>query len=369
MPEPFTEANGWCPFADYVTSPWYWGRPQQQVLAVVLHIAEGTYQGSIRELTDPNSQRRVSAHFIISKQGDITQMVSILDRAHGNGLGYENGRWYNANHKVVYPTWPDIVRGVNPNHYTISIEHEGFRDEVWTPEMDASNTRLLRWIADQLHMVYEAGHTLIGHCNIDPVDKWFCPGPHVDYARIAADANGAVQPLPPISVDSPILGPASGLMRQAVAYIQARLKASSEYKSDVGTIMGFYWQYAVQVGVDPFLAAAQCIHETDSLNSFWAARPRRNPAGLGVHEEGGLSFPTWDLAVQAHLGQLLAMALTDAQANPAQTVMMSHNPRHHLIPSAWRGVAHKWRDLGGRWTQNPNYADGVVRRALEMRGT
>lgn len=367
MPEPFTEANGWCPFADeYTPSPWYWRRPQPQVLAVVLHVAEGTYRGSIQHLTNPDSESKASAHFIISKQGQICQMVSILDRAHGNGLYWQNG-WRNPRHKPVTPTWPDIIRGLNPNQYTISIEHEGYRDEPWTTAMDEANTRLLKWIAGQTGLVYEPMHSLIGHCHIDPVDKWFCPGPHVDYARIAAAANGPAAPLPAISVDLPILGPASGLMRQAIAYIQAHLKPSSEYRNDVGIIMGFYWKYAAQVGIDPFMAAAQCVHETDSLNSYWAARPRRNPAGLGVHEEGGLSFPTWDLAVQAHLGQLLALALTDEQANAAQREMMQRNPRHHLIPAAWRGVARRWRDLGGRWTANPNYADGVVRRALAMR--
>ena len=79
-----------------------------------------------------------------------------------------------------------------------------------------------------------------------------------------------------------------------------------------------------------------------------------------------LSFATWDDAVQAHLGQLLAMALTDAEADAAQQALMLCNPRHHLIPPESRGVARCWKDLGGRWTPNPDYAAGVVRRAQEM---
>jgi hypothetical protein len=45
---------------------------------------------------------------------------------------------------------------------------------------------------------------------------------------------------------------------------------------------------------------------------------------------------------------------------------MARNPRCHLIPAQFRGVARCWKDLGGRWTLNPDYAAGVVRRALQM---
>jgi hypothetical protein len=190
------------------------------------------------------------------------------------------------------------------------------------------------------------------------------------WSRFRQDGAPAPTPavLADISPDMPILGPDSGTMQQAVAYIKQQLPASSEYSSDVEIIMGYYWQYAPGVGLDPFLAACQCIFETDALRSRWAGRPRRNPAGLGVRQEGGLSFETWEDAVQAHIGQLLAYALTDEEANEAQRQMMSRNPRHHRIPADHRGQAKTLTGLNNRWTDNPQYADGLVSRAQAVRG-
>jgi hypothetical protein len=172
----------------------------------------------------------------------------------------------------------------------------------------------------------------------------------------------------PITRDSPLLGPASGRRSQAVAFVEAALPPSSEYTNDVDLIMSYYWQYAPPVGVDPFLAACQCIFETNALRSYWAARPQRNPAGLGVRQEGGLSFATWEAGVQAHIGQILAFALADHAANAAQRQMMQKNPRHTHIEAHLRGTAPTLAGLDNRWTDDPNYADKLARRAMAVRG-
>lgn len=171
-----------------------------------------------------------------------------------------------------------------------------------------------------------------------------------------------------IGTSMPIAGPASGEMDRAVRFIQSRLPADSEYTNDVGIIMGYYWNLAPAVGVDPFLAAVQCIFETDSLRSQWAARPHRNPAGLGVHQEGGLSFDTWEHAVMAHLGQLVAYALRDDEANDAQRAMIGRNPRLGSIPPAHRGVAKTVAGLNGTWSAAPDYASRLVSRLQAVLG-
>lgn len=178
----------------------------------------------------------------------------------------------------------------------------------------------------------------------------------------------------PITVDSPILGPASGTLDQVVSFVQARLPADSEYTNDVELIMGYYWKYAPAVGVDPFIAATQCIFETDSLRSPRAARPttnpagRRNPAGLGVKLGLDLTFASWEEAVQAHIGQLLAYALTDAEANEAQREMIGRNPVLGQLPADVRGVARTLAGLNHRWTGGDSYASGLVARAAAIRG-
>jgi hypothetical protein len=70
---------------------------------VVLHIAEGSYDGTIS--WQLNHAAEVSSHFIVAKDGRIAQMVDTLDRAWTQADG--NGRW-------------------------LSIEHEGFHGEPLT---------------------------------------------------------------------------------------------------------------------------------------------------------------------------------------------------------------------------------------------
>lgn len=209
-----------------------------------------------------------------------------------------------------------------------------------------------------------------------------CPGAAIteDYYLGALRAgwdrltNPRPAPTTSITVDSPILGPASGTLDQAVAFIKGRLPADSEYANDVELIMGYYWRYAPAVGVDPFIAATQCIFETDGLRSPRSARPtsnpsgRRNPAGLGVKWGVDLTFASWEESVQAHIGQLLAYALRDDEASEEQRQMIGRNPLLAHLPAELRGVAKKLADLNNRWTGGDSYASSLVARAQAIQG-
>ena len=181
-------ALDWCPFAikrPIISDNFSQGRAGQQVKAVVLHIAGGPLSSVFP--TFNGTARKVSAHFCIGKDGTIEQYVSVNDTAYGNGLAWKDGQWYNPSGKPVKPTWQDIIPQVNPNAYTASIEHEGQSADPWTAAMYDANNHLLLWLAEQFDLTYTPHRTLIGHCEIDPVDKATCPGPNVEYARIAAD--------------------------------------------------------------------------------------------------------------------------------------------------------------------------------------
>jgi len=192
MPTP--NAAGWCPFANVDhKSPNFWSGYHTRK-AVVLHIAQGSYESSRIWLTNPDSG--VSSHFIISPEGEISQMVSVFDSSWANGLWWDFGakRWRaprldQAHAPFVDPLWPDIIAGVNPNRYTISVENAGWSGKpVPSAQLDAG-VRLLRWLAELFHWTYTPSHTLIGHKDINPLDKAFCPGPSFDLAQIAARAN------------------------------------------------------------------------------------------------------------------------------------------------------------------------------------
>ena len=86
-----------------------------------------------------------------------------------------------------------------------------------------------------------------------------------------------------------------------------------------------------------------------------------------MRQEGGLSFSTWDAAVQAHIGQLLAFALRDDEANDLQKRAMQANPRHANIGADLRGCAKTIAGLDNRWTADPAYASKLVTRATAIR--
>ena len=195
-PQPPATTTGWCPFATKrpITSNNYdVGRSGQKVKAVVMHIAAGSLAGIFHTFNDPN--RLASAHFAIGKDGTIEQYVSIDDTAYAVGMRYKDGNWYNPRSVLSKPTWMGLQPPLNPNLYTISVEHEGQPEDQWTQPMYDSNNRLLHWIAMQIDLTYVVHQTLIGHYEIDPVDRPNCPGPNVQWDRIAADANTA--PTPP----------------------------------------------------------------------------------------------------------------------------------------------------------------------------
>lgn len=275
------------------------------------------------------------------------------------------------------------------NSYSIGIEVVGDYTNVVWPEPVANLVGHAVAVLKQRLGTFELRYQRMagGISSHRDYNKPACPGNAISndfyldainraYQRLTGGGTISVmqaQPAPaapsvvasPITADSPLLGPDSGGVERCVAFIHKRPQAT-EYNNDVETIMGYYWKYAPAVGLDPFIAACQCIFETDALTSQWAARPRRNPAGLGVRQEGGLSFDTWENAVQAHLGQLLAFALTDAEANDAQRAMMARNPRHANIPAQLRGAAKTIAGLNGRWTDNSDYATGLVNRIASV---
>lgn len=182
---------GWCPFARHLPSPNY-SRGNKGRKAVVIHVADGNEAGSVGWLTNPQSG--VSATFFVSKVGRITQMVSINDTAYTNGLSYISGKqWRDPEGNIVTPPWPGLTPPINPNGTTITIEREGRPNDVPTAAMDAATVRLLQWIDTQIGIDYVPHATLIGHCEISPTARAYCPGPHVDFAALAAAANGTQQ--------------------------------------------------------------------------------------------------------------------------------------------------------------------------------
>jgi mannosyl-glycoprotein endo-beta-N-acetylglucosaminidase len=157
----------------------------------------------------------------------------------------------------------------------------------------------------------------------------------------------------------------------AMAHLAAAPDTGEYVTADWRYIAGEYWSLAAPAGVDPLIAFAQCMHETGNLSSWWAARPRRNPAGIGVTGEPGkgVSFPSWHHSVRAHMGRLCAYALPFGAGTSAQRLLIAEAGRWRAIPSSRRGVATTIAKLEGTWSVgDPNYSEALVAMCNRVAG-
>lgn len=172
-----------------------------------------------------------------------------------------------------------------------------------------------------------------------------------------------------LTEDSPICAAPSAQPEQAVAYIRGRPHGEYTDQDIANVIVPTYYTVCMSVGIDPVLALAQMIHETNNLASFWAARPQRNPAGIGVvgrHQatppanttgwgfnsqrqqwEAGLSFASWQNdSIPAHVGRLLAYAVPSSAETPAQHDLIARALSYRPLPQKLRGTAPALKQLG-----------------------
>lgn len=203
--------TGWYPGAQRVSVPNFTpGRGGQIVLASTQHVTAGAkgkeFPNCITWFQNPAAQ--ASAHFLFGKKGEIVQFVSIDDTAWANGLQYarapqkglnwDGAGWYNARGHKCFPTWPLLARPVSPNLTTVSMEHAGQSDEPWTVPMFNATVDVLQWLGAARRITWTPHRTLIGHYELDTADRRNCPGPHVEWERLARAANQVVpMPSPP----------------------------------------------------------------------------------------------------------------------------------------------------------------------------
>ena len=99
---------------------------------IVLHCTEGSLAGALAEFQRTDS-RKVSAHYVIDRNGDIYQMVNDCDC---------------ANHCV------------GANHGSIGIEHVGSETDSLAPAQAAASAALIRWLLQE-HQIPRAN--IFGH--------------------------------------------------------------------------------------------------------------------------------------------------------------------------------------------------------------
>jgi N-acetyl-anhydromuramyl-L-alanine amidase AmpD len=148
------------------------GRRTYRPTAIVIHIAEGSTAAVDSWFRNPAS--KVSAHYLVTKEGELHQYVREEDTA-----------WHAG--RVHEPTWKGLIAGVNPNLYTIGIEHEGKGDDAWPNLMYERSARLLAEIHCRWGIPIDRAY-VVGHREI--FARKSCPGSMVDLAGLVTRARG-----------------------------------------------------------------------------------------------------------------------------------------------------------------------------------
>ena len=175
--------------ARWIASPNFDSRPIQnlnrpEINLIVIHnisLPPGQYGGNgIIELftntLNPDEHpyyaeihdRKVSAHFLIRRDGELIQFVSCLERAWHAGVSNWQGR-------------------ERCNDFSVGIELEGSDFEVF----EALQYQTLNLILAALQKAYPV-QAIVGHSDIAPGRKTD-PGPYFNWALLNADFNGLIQ--------------------------------------------------------------------------------------------------------------------------------------------------------------------------------
>lgn len=170
-------ASGWCSGISHCPSPNFNARPAGEISLLVIHnislppacFKTGHVQALFQNRLDPGAhpyfegiaELRVSAHFLIERDGEVSQFVSCLERAWHAGVSNFEGR-------------------EGCNDFSIGIELEGTDDQPFT---DVQYTALIE-LTRQLRQVWPSitVERICGHSDIAPQRKTD-PGPYFDWER------------------------------------------------------------------------------------------------------------------------------------------------------------------------------------------
>jgi N-acetyl-anhydromuramyl-L-alanine amidase AmpD len=160
------------------------GRNKYVPIAIVIHIMNGTLDGTDSWFQNPDTKQ--SAHFGIGKNGDVHQYVD-----------QENTAWHAG--RVNAPTWkmikvsndPNKPAYINPNFYTIGIEHEGDEHSVWTDAMYQTSSEVIASVVKKWNIPLDRDH-VIGHHEIYSLKT--CPGTKVDLDKLIQMAIAITNP-------------------------------------------------------------------------------------------------------------------------------------------------------------------------------
>lgn len=140
---------------------------------IVIHVTEGAARSVRAWFKDPAAN--VSAHYMVTKAGEVVHFVHEYDIAWANG-------------RVDHPTAELVLERatINPNWWTISIEHEGDGAHELTDPQRAASLALMRDIQTRHHAITFDRRHILGHHEIYSLKT--CPGA-ISVDRLVEELN------------------------------------------------------------------------------------------------------------------------------------------------------------------------------------
>ena len=136
------------------------GRAGHKIEAIVQHVSGGEWGSNRNWITNPSAN--ASYNYYVKKDGEIVCFVPPENAAYANG-------------RINRATWSRLKSGVNPNLYTASVCREGHNHHKPTTAQYHGLLNInYKLIKDNSLAIDRL--TLIGHSEIDSVNRWYCPG-------------------------------------------------------------------------------------------------------------------------------------------------------------------------------------------------
>ncbi|MDD2621065.1 MAG: N-acetylmuramoyl-L-alanine amidase, partial [Syntrophomonadaceae bacterium] len=186
------------------------GRKGRKIIAIVNHITAGLMPGTLSWLRNPAA--KASSHYLITKKGEIYQLVKDEDSAWHAGI-------------VKQPDW-SLYDGTNPNHYTLGIEHEALAGEGLTDEQYEASLSLHRELIKKWGIWPDRDH-IIGHYRIDSVDRKNDPGTAFPWHSLFQDLNNDAVDNPLDLVNVKVINMLKGIIIDGQSYAAVRELAQS----------------------------------------------------------------------------------------------------------------------------------------------
>jgi len=164
----------WGPVSEYHSGTWeespnFTPLGWRNITYIVVHVMDGSIESAVNWFKNPDSD--VSAHYLISQEGEVIQMVREKD------IAWHAGNW-------TY------------NQQSIGIEHEdkgNWNTPNWVPiELYQTSATLVRSLCDKYGIPKDREH-IIGHNEVPGVTKP-CPGPYWDWDYFIGLVNGILAP-------------------------------------------------------------------------------------------------------------------------------------------------------------------------------